>query len=193
MVPKVHPTEERFYVAYGRAMAAWSYLEGSLGELFSRLSGMAQPLARDVFYSAKSFSGRADMVRACIPHAKTIPEGREFMTKLVLRSLDYSDVRNRLAHDEHHVEVWTDGESMVTRPVIRRVSTEATLDEDEISRAAANFGAMANLTMTAIQSEMLPKAPELCHALLLQLPRDAADSPLDQHVLAQLLSEISLS
>jgi hypothetical protein len=45
-----------------------------------RLSGMKETPGFAVFYSARSFQGRVDMVRALVEFARTIPAGRTFLT-----------------------------------------------------------------------------------------------------------------
>ena len=79
-------------------MAAWSTVEDGLFEWFKRCTGMHEQLARAVFYSAKSFEGRRDMLNSAIPFSSCDEKTREGIRKCVLRASQYVAFRNRIAH-----------------------------------------------------------------------------------------------
>jgi hypothetical protein len=61
---------DQFHNAYGAVMTAWARVEGCLFYWFMSASGMEEPLARAIYFSAKSFMGRRDMLRAAIPFSR---------------------------------------------------------------------------------------------------------------------------
>jgi hypothetical protein len=170
-VPDFDARERAFYLAYGEAMAHWAELEHYLGNLFIILTGLAPDLGRSIFYSARSFLGRADMVTACIPFAKTLPQGMAFLDGVVKRARQYVPARNALAHDRH--EIWSDwGEGGDTvRRQIKPLSGDAIAIGD-LANAAFNFHYLAEILKVSIGRKKLVPEPELSLALLALLPVD---------------------
>ena len=95
---KARATRDEFYKTIGEAMAAWSAVEDGLFEWFKRCTGMQEQLARVVFYSARSFEGRRDMLEAAIPFSPTDEKTRTAIRKCMLRAGQYAAFRNRIAH-----------------------------------------------------------------------------------------------
>jgi hypothetical protein len=56
--------------AYGEALLQWSRLEQYLFFWFEFVTGMEHMIARAVFYSARNFNGRSEMLEAALKHAK---------------------------------------------------------------------------------------------------------------------------
>jgi hypothetical protein len=79
-------------------MAAWSAVEDGLFEWFKRCTAMQEQLARAVFYSARSFEGRRDMLEAAIPFSSCDEKIRTGIRKCMLRAGQYAAFRNRIAH-----------------------------------------------------------------------------------------------
>jgi hypothetical protein len=110
---------ERLYPIYGEAMLAWSNIEDTLCGWFHYLSGMGEPQARAVFFSARSFAGRADMLSALLSVPAGKPLVTDFVRDVLNKSLGYSQARNQLAHrvpvintsneDSHIVELHEGG------------------------------------------------------------------------------------
>lgn len=192
MFARIEEAESRFYVAYGRALSAWSYLESALGEMFIHLSGMRQLIGMSVFYSANSFAGRIDMLRACIDHAKTIPAGKEFLWKLAAKASNYSETRNRLAHDFHAVEM-DRATRTVTRRVIRRAMAKSEVTEEQMRWATQNFTHLGHLSLVSWKDKKPLREPELSLALLDLLPQAATDLPPNLKEVNSRLGELSLS
>lgn len=103
-VPNVEtrsPIAERYYMQYGKAMAAWADVEMALSDWFRRA---IQPLqAQDVnadgiFYSARSFAGRADMLKAATDSRLLSGDERQFIRKALKRASVYNTFRAKLAH-----------------------------------------------------------------------------------------------
>jgi hypothetical protein len=96
--PKATAAREKFYAAIGEAMAAWSSVEDGLFEWFKRCTAMHETLARAVFYSARSFEGRRDMLEAAIPFSPFDEKTQISIRKCLLRAGQYAAFRNRIAH-----------------------------------------------------------------------------------------------
>jgi hypothetical protein len=58
--------KREFSIVYGEAMAEWSSLEGQLFYWFQLVTGMNERLGRAIFFSARSFAARADMLAAAL-------------------------------------------------------------------------------------------------------------------------------
>lgn len=63
---KIIRAQDSFYLQYGKTLDGWSILENSVSLFFAKLTGMTPTKARRVFYSARSFNGRADMFEAAL-------------------------------------------------------------------------------------------------------------------------------
>jgi hypothetical protein len=170
-----------FYLAYGRAMAGWSSVERSLGGVFARITHLSDPVATAVYYSAKSLQGRVEMVRAVIPFARTVPPGREFLTRSCSLISSWSATRNRLAHDPHVLHV--DQTDDIARPkVTRKISSMKAAEPVELEhleRAQLNFNFLAMVIAISLAQRRLLRDPELSLALLDLLPADPARTGID--------------
>lgn len=95
-----------FHHAYGVAMSQWSGVERGLYLWFVHVTQMKEKVARAVFYSARSFNARAEMLQAALEQADHLaPERREFISKALKRAWDYSSFRNRMAHGEPQLNI----------------------------------------------------------------------------------------
>jgi hypothetical protein len=156
----VSDPERDFYVTYGRTMASWAMLEMSLYLLFLRLTGMRRPMGMAVFYSARSFLGRSEMVSACIDHVRDIPAAKAFLRGAIGRANSYAMARNRLAHD-HHDWFWSPGRKPPDPHEVRitRLTTGEQMTEMEIDEAAHNFTQLGALITDSIGADRVVKAP----------------------------------
>jgi len=137
---RVEDVDGEFYRAYGRAMASWSELERGLGTILVRVTGLSPKMAGAIFYSARSFQGRAEMVQACIPFAKTTPAGKAFLTGLVNRAGGYAKTRNALAHDRHMMHVHRSADPHLTfKMTIEAPDGIVSLEIRGVTNAAQNF------------------------------------------------------
>ena len=165
-----------FYLIYGRTMAAWSDLEGALGAILVRTANLAPDVAMAIYYSARSFQGRAEMILACIPFAKTIPAGKTFLTGVVNRASAYSGARNTFAHDRHMLMLDIDASR-----VDRLISSPkgSTVGLEEIQRAGVNFAYLAMLLGLSLGHTRLLREPELSLELLALMPLDPVSTAVD--------------
>lgn len=80
-------------------MMEWSRVEVMLGLWFGHLTNIRSwDMASAVFFSAKSFSGRAEMMQAALEHGTLNDETQEFLGAALLKAIAYNSFRNRLAH-----------------------------------------------------------------------------------------------
>lgn len=95
------PAKDRFYMQYGKAMAAWADLEEALCYWFRQSiepKGKGNVNAEGIFYSARSFNGRADMLKAASQSRLLTAEQRAFVRKAIKKASDYNKFRAKLAH-----------------------------------------------------------------------------------------------
>ena len=97
-------TELHYY--YGIALANWSGIERGLFYWFYRTTAMSEAMARAVFYSARSFNGRAEMLDAAVAHNPTIVgDELAFIKAAIKKAGRFSSFRNRIAHGEPIINV----------------------------------------------------------------------------------------
>jgi hypothetical protein len=94
--------QHELFVLLGKTSITWQQLESSLCGVFTAISRMDRTLARRIFYSARSFQGRTDMLKAAVS-CPTVqfsdPTEGEFVKKCIERAGQYASVRNIIAHD----------------------------------------------------------------------------------------------
>lgn len=90
-----------FHFAYGITLANWAGVERALFYWFYRATEMSETMARAIFYSARSFNGRAEMLEAAIAHNHTlVGDELAFIKSAIKRAWQYNSFRNRIAHGE---------------------------------------------------------------------------------------------
>ena len=130
-----------FLQAYGGAMSEWANVELMLCFWFRRLGGILDwNAATQVFFSARSFTGRADMLLAVIPLAP-IEEGyRELVSDIMMKALGYNSVRNQLAHGFVH---WMGGEDTVASA--SKWTEPGTINLQDLRNAEQNFAELRRI------------------------------------------------
>ncbi|TAL37378.1 MAG: hypothetical protein EPN98_03585 [Phenylobacterium sp.] len=186
-----------FYKTYGRAMAAWVELERSLGSILVVVGGLTPEVAGAVYYSANSFRSRAAMLRACVPFAKTIPAGRDFLTGIINRAVAYSDTRNTLAHERHMMNLFdtrlTEEEDPDFVFQISIGTNAQRLSHKGIRNAALNFFYLNQVIVVCLGQAKPVREPELALALLDLMPRDPVARVADLKKASLLSAEIERS
>jgi hypothetical protein len=95
-----------FHQHFGAVMRMWSGVERALYEWFQRATGMPDPMARGIFYGARGFSARAEMLESALEHTKNLtPEQMTFVKEAVKKARQYSGFRNKVAHGEPRLTV----------------------------------------------------------------------------------------
>jgi hypothetical protein len=90
---------EEFHLKFGRAMGAWATVERELGTLFMMLTKIEPAMATQIYYSARSFTGRLDILKSSLAAAKVTDEAKNVTQKVITKSRQYCEFRNKIAHD----------------------------------------------------------------------------------------------
>lgn len=98
--PALERAHSEFHYAYGLVLAEWSGIEASLYDWFAIITKMHDRMARGVFYSARSFNARAEMLDAALSHSGQSAFDREFVQEVLRKAWTYSGFRNRVTHGE---------------------------------------------------------------------------------------------
>lgn len=144
-----------FHNAYGIALAQWAGLERMLSYWFALITQMHAMMAQSVFYSARSFGARAEMLQAAIEHAKHIqPDILKFIQAALKRCWSYSTFRNYLAHGEPSMTVMeVEGRPRkVYYAIVQTGSSNDTKTEisvEQLKVIAENFNALHMVMMDA--------------------------------------------
>lgn len=171
---------DAFYLEYGRTLAQWAAIEARLSFWFEYVTKMPPPMASRIFYSARSFSGRSEMLEAAISQAKLPDAELEFIKEAVSKSIQYNSFRNQLAHGEpvHLLTMGADrrpqlGEWALQQGRDRYSRTGPRINIKALGTAAANFGELATLLDQALPTRRLfgdEPSPEKCLERVRELP-----------------------
>lgn len=186
----MNEVDAAFYINYGRAMAAWGDLENSLANLMLALSKVKPEFGFAMFYSAKSFAGRLEMVRACVPVVRTTPQGRHYLKEALNKASGYATVRNRLAHDPHRLDLPAAVARTAGARYIVSLRGEPPLRSDETENFRLNVALLSSAILFNLDGRKLLKEPELGLALLALMPADPAASQTDLKAANALLGEL---
>ena len=107
MAQEESPKEIEFKIKYAETSLVWQAIEGQLCTLFVAISDIHPTLGRAIFYSARSFLGRYDMLSSALDVTIITNEHyKEIAQKILKRIKTYSGSRNRLAHGEFlHISI----------------------------------------------------------------------------------------
>jgi len=174
-----------FYHFYGHALARWSQLETSLYYWFAKITGMPDAMARGIFYSARSFAARAEMLEAALEHATHLKDSDiAFLKEALKKARNYSGFRNKLAHGEPRLAVTKDGETVkgvhytISQGRNQPSATEELLTVQDLFIAAEHFHVVAECAREALgfpPNRPNPKSPEECLSLVRALPNEPHD------------------
>ena len=161
--------EREFMIAFGRVLAEWSYIETSLFGIFGLVTGLDEEMARSIFYSARSFNGRSDMLREalCIfgkNNANKVVVGA--FNEALTKANQYNGFRNALAHNLPIATATEKGAEivLVENKQMPENYMKNALNEKALVNAYVNFNRLQNLTDLArgyVQHELLERLPEL--------------------------------
>jgi hypothetical protein len=179
--------EAAFYSEFGRALALWAVLESALCDWFIRVTKMRPDMATDVFYSARNFVGRSEMLEAAMGATK-LPSIEERLLKAAIRkAVAYNSFRNSLAHGRtiHRFSRGEDGRPVrgqwLLVPGQSKFSPRTHGHSIEaIRNAAKNFSELASLLSEAYyhlefawQNDIEFLSPEECLERVHALPNQA--------------------
>jgi hypothetical protein len=169
----------QFYHFYGHALARWAELEGSLYNWFAHTTGMSDGMARAIFYGARGFAARSEMLEAAIEHATILsPAEVAFLKEAMKKARGYSGFRNKIAHGEPRLNVIEKPDDTSLHYTLvqgkhKPSLTEPTITVEELSTPANNIHLLAKCIRDMLP-EKHPNAepPEECLALVLGLPTE---------------------
>jgi hypothetical protein len=172
----VEKAAAEFHLVYGRTLAQWALVEAALYDWFQLTTNMKEEMARSVFYSAKSFAGRADMLEAALATSDHSPEVLKFVGAVVKKARTYSSFRNQITHGEMMLSLKAGDPTAAQYILVQgKVVIDHGISIQELNNAGLNF-----LNLRKLASDMLPmfraehvQSPEQHLALVLALPNQA--------------------
>jgi hypothetical protein len=182
-----------FYVQYGRAMLAWALIESELGTLFSFLTRIPPDMAISIFYSPRASKGRTDVVKSALTASVATDEVKAFTRALIKKIDQYSDCRNKFAHDQPLLHqksfpaifdiILVDPKAQFQKDETKQWYLDRALSTQDISDIADHFMELANLirdSWVAMQGSKRPSLDKLRERLaaLPSLPRPKDQSQL---------------
>lgn len=176
---------DAFSLSYGRAMAQWAVVEERLFYWFWRLSGMKLGVARAVFYSARSFTGRSEMLEGVLgayagPDADLLP----FAKAATKKAAQFNSFRNTLVHGEPTFDV-RKGSKTLGQVILLQgrqmpfAAAETAVTVEQMNTAKENFRELSRLLMEVLdfaENRVETALPEECLRLVRLLPIRADSS-----------------
>jgi hypothetical protein len=147
----LEPLSTDFFQSHGEFMAEWAGIERGLFAWFAGISGMTDQMSRSVFYSARSFNGRGDMLEDAIEHDKKhTPEEIAFIKAGLKKAWNYSGFRNSAVHGEVILNVGNEEVfySIIQGYDFQQVPARPILI-DELTAATENFAALKQCLLFA--------------------------------------------
>lgn len=167
---------DEFLLAYGDALLQWSNLEVLLATWFRKVALIPSwEMAYSIFFSARSFQGRADMFTAAIDHMPDDVFWKAFARDAILKAIAYSSARNQIAHG--FVSFDKSGNSTVSHPARYWLPGSITLNH--LRAASDNFCELRRILWRAEKGLTKLKGGkplEECHELLRLLPNEACST-----------------
>lgn len=181
-VLKTNQAHAEFHHAYGCTMAQWGGIERALYYWFFYITQLTDDMARAIFYSARSFSARADMLQAAIDHSTKLDGGQsDFIKRALKRALGYSGFRNRMAHGEPIMNIVErmgqprEINYSIVQGKTSKVIPDAEISIEDLATAATNFHALQLIIIDAHPTldTKHHKSPSECLRQLNALPIQA--------------------
>jgi hypothetical protein len=165
------------YRIYGEAMTAWTRLESAIFRWFQYSTRMSDPLARAVFYSARNFTGRRDMLLAAMPYAVLTDPEQAFIRAALKKTRRYSEFRNQMAHREPILDTREQSRSYLQMIMIEGADVAADPDAITLKQlriATQNVLELRTLLDAAFPPDRLPTASVETYLLQVRtLPNEA--------------------
>jgi hypothetical protein len=171
--------EDKFLIAYGEALRRWSYLEVQLAVWFRKIALIPSwDAACAIFFSARSFQGRADMFAAALDTCPADPAHEAFLRDAHLKIVAYNNIRNQIAHGIVHPS--NEGPS-ITRG--ERFMQPGEIKIEHLQAAGENFRALYGIihhAHDAFKADAPPEQLRELHEQLRLLPNEACSSGLSR-------------
>jgi hypothetical protein len=176
---------ERLFLALGRATMYWAGVERNLAVWLARISKIDDPAANDIFFSANSFRGRLDILKAAAIHSTMSAAQRELFDAVAQKASLWTNFRNRFVHGTalearrilggERVQMIVDGYGPIDQAKLAGGITS-----EKLERAASNFFSLTEILLDgegAINSRKRKQLPALL-ARVEQLPNEPESSEL---------------
>jgi hypothetical protein len=171
-----------FAMYFGRAVTNWSHIESRLYDWFQLATGMQDRMARAIFFGARGFATRAEMLEAAIEHTKVFtPEQLNFLKEALKKARQYVGFRNKVAHGESVLSV-VQGDNPRAFFVIaqsKNLPSSEVLEIKDLISATESFQTLSHCLATAHpwlrERNQNLKSPAECLSLVLALPNQPND------------------
>jgi hypothetical protein len=172
--------QDQFHLALGRTLGEWAKIEDRLHNWFHYISGMTYETSKAVFYSARSFSARKEMLEAALSHAIFNPASAlEFIKRATAKSGAYVAFRNRLAHGEPSFDVRDENSPTFKQVILLQgkhvpaIAADSAVTMTQLENALENYRELSRLLMDVFEvvNGTDPDIPEESLRLLAALPK----------------------
>lgn len=178
------------HLAYGRAMAKWATIEHWLGKWFAVVTEMPEPMALAVFFSAKNFNGRSEMLESALEHSRAVEGVKQFLRDAIDKAVTYNTFRNTIAHGIPRLRVA--GRS--TEPVLaqgRGEDLRNAVTATNLDQAGTNFEGLSSILINAYSDfgrrprHVRQETPLKFAEQVAQLPNEATSATLSRRQIAR--------
>jgi hypothetical protein len=122
------------HINYGIAMERWSALEQAMYLWFEHLTGLKREVASAIFYCARGFFSRAEMLESLI---EVVCDAEKIETQImkegIKKARNYSGFRNKLAHGERLLNIHQSRAGDTAHYVITQGKSATNPKADEIT------------------------------------------------------------
>lgn len=158
----LHSEYDDLYRAIGKAVSEWASLEFGLSVAFSLRLGMGNLAGYHIFFSARSFRGKRDILVSALRELQP-PEGHPSSTRHQIfmsackKADKWSSVRNKIAHEMPFVS--SDGDRAISgiEPHVSHkdsaIREKQKMLKEHILESAANFEKLFGIIMLASTSD----------------------------------------
>ncbi|SED12119.1 hypothetical protein [Bradyrhizobium erythrophlei] len=182
----LHPMDQ-FYLAFGKAMAAWGEVEYGMSIWFMLCTGLPYDVAKELFFSPKSYSARSDLFTAALDTAggtahvwfpssvspRLDPHWLDFVAAGRNKAIKYNSVRNKLAHGVMHPSrsSASDTEWRLKEPAEWQRTEGFT--QTQLLVISRNFRELSSILRISYLAQTRNEPSEPFVRALLELPNDA--------------------
>lgn len=174
----------RFHLAYGIALSKWAAIEERMFLWFFFITGMKQDMARAIFYSARNFTARADMLSQAVAVCHLTEDEKEFLRAATKKSHQFSAFRNSIVHGEPTFDV-REGSPTYKQFIHLQgdkhpaIAADSALTIQHLERSAARFSELSRLLGDVLEhmhslSDM--SIPSECLRQVKALPNDPSSA-----------------
>ena len=174
---------DQFYLVFGKAMAAWGEVEYGMSLWFMLCTGLQYDVAKDLFFSPKSYSARSDLFSAALDTAGGTGSGfppvpprleqhwLDFAAAGRNKAITYSSVRNRLAHGVMHPNRSPETEWRLKEPT--EWQSKEGYTKSQLLVIARNFRDLSAILRMSYLAETRKESSAPFARALLELPNEA--------------------